>query len=208
MYHINSKLFLFIALFIISTISKLTVSLNMYSSYSISNDTPESITTKLTTLRNSFRENKTKSYKWRIEQLKQLKKLLIENEKDLADALFKDLGRPNFEAVATDLVPLIVEIDFAISNLHKWMKSTPTMVPAALLPATSEYIYEPFGVCLIIGAFNFPLYITLSPLIGMLILYSILYFVYYSCIHLVYYCFFMIIPITYAYTIRYIIPYT
>ena len=148
--YINSLLFLLS--FITTVLSKVQpVNLNMYSSFTINVDTPESITTKLTTLRNSFRENKTKSYKWRIEQLKQFKRLIVENEKDLADALFKDLGRPHFEIVATDLVPLIVEIDYAISNLHKWMKPTNTLIPAALLPATSEYIHEPYRVCLIIG---------------------------------------------------------
>ena len=35
-----------------------------------------------------------------------------------------------------------------------------------MAPATSEYVYEPFGVVLIIGAFNYPIMLTLSPLLG------------------------------------------
>ena len=42
------------------------------------------------------------------------------------------------------------------------------MVPPVMAPATVEYIYDPYGVVLIIGAFNFPINLTISPLIGML----------------------------------------
>ena len=46
------------------------------------------------------------------------------------------------------------------------MKPVYTKIPAVALPGTSEYIYEPYGVCLIVGAFNFPVILTLSPLVG------------------------------------------
>ena len=35
-----------------------------------------------------------------------------------------------------------------------------------MAPATSEFVYEPYGVVLIVGAFNYPIMLTLSPLLG------------------------------------------
>jgi aldehyde dehydrogenase (NAD+) len=39
-------------------------------------------------------------------------------------------------------------------------------VPVTMAPATAEYVYEPFGVCLIIGPFNFPIFLIISPILG------------------------------------------
>ena len=46
------------------------------------------------------------------------------------------------------------------------MKPVYTKLPATMMPGTSEYIHEPYGVCLIVGPSNFPIALTLSPLMG------------------------------------------
>ena len=46
-------------------------------------------------LRNTFNSGKTRDYEWRIKQLKQIKKMLKENEITFAQALANDLGRFN-----------------------------------------------------------------------------------------------------------------
>ena len=114
----------------------------------------------------AFNSRKTRSYEWRIAQLKQLKKLLKENEVQIIDALAKDLGRPPFEGCGLEIIPLDMEIDFCIKNLKKWMETPLTPVPLIMAPANSQTVYEPYGVCLIIGAFNYPVDLVLGPLIG------------------------------------------
>ncbi|RYY73453.1 aldehyde dehydrogenase family protein [archaeon] len=53
-----------------------------------------------------------------------------------------------------------------LGNLHKWMQPIETPVPALFAPATSYITHEPYGVALVIGAFNYPVVLTLSPMIG------------------------------------------
>jgi aldehyde dehydrogenase (NAD+) len=65
-----------------------------------------------------------------------------------------------------DVVNLISEIDHVLKHLSRWTRPTPACVPGVMYPAVAEITYEPYGVCLIIGAFNFPIILTLSPLIG------------------------------------------
>lgn len=44
-----------------------------------------------------------------------------------------------------------------------WMKPVPVAMPLAVAPAVSEYVYEPYGVCLVMGAFNYPIQLTVGP---------------------------------------------
>lgn len=73
-----------------------------------------------------------------------------------------------FNSTAYDIITLIGEIDLFVKNLHKWMQPEHTSVPAVMIPATAEVVHEPWGVALVIGAFNFPIVLLLSPLIGKL----------------------------------------
>lgn len=110
----------------------------------------------------SFAAGKTKSYQWRMAQLGALKSFLKEHENTLKEALNQDLGRHPFEAVGLDLLGCGIEIDFVMKNLKKWMAPTYTEVPIWMTPATSEIIYEPFGRCLVLGAFNYPVALTVG----------------------------------------------
>ena len=115
------------------------------------------IDNELNKLRETFNTGRTKSIKWRIEQLKGIKKLLIDNEKSIIDAVKNDIGRCLFETVLCEISPLLLEIDDLLSLLPKYFSSNYTKTPAVMVPSISEYVYEPYGVCLIIGAFNYPL---------------------------------------------------
>lgn len=117
-------------------------------------------------LQQAFRSGITKSYDFRIQQLRNLRRFLVEEELSLGKALAIDLHRGEFEAIGLEITAAVTELDFMIANLRGWMRPTYTAVPALFMPATSEIIYEPYGVTLVIGAFNYPLLLTLSPLIG------------------------------------------
>ena len=117
-------------------------------------------------LKQTYRTGKTRSYAWRIAQLKAIKRLVQENEAMLSAALKLDLGRSEFEAVVLDIMPIMGEVDHILAELDLWMKPEPTRVPSVMLPATSEITTEPMGVVLVIGPFNYPIQLALSPLMG------------------------------------------
>lgn len=48
------------------------------------------------------------------------------------------------------------------------MRPKATAVPTVMLPASAEITHEPYGVALIIAAYNYPFAVSLSPLIGAL----------------------------------------
>lgn len=54
-------------------------------------------------LRKNFNSGRTKSYEWRISQLESIAKMLQEKEKDIIDALKKDLSKPAFEAFISEV---------------------------------------------------------------------------------------------------------
>ena len=68
----------------------------------------------------------------------------------------EDLGRHAFEAVGLELLGCQMEVDYIRKNLKEWMKPTPTPVPIVMAPASSEIVHDPFGICLILGPFNYP----------------------------------------------------
>lgn len=60
---------------------------------------------------------------------------------------------------------IVHEIDHTIENLNKWSKDVHVDTPLLIGPAKSRIVYEPLGVVLVMGSWNFPLYTTLGPLI-------------------------------------------
>ncbi len=113
-----------------------------------------------------FRSNVTKSLDFRIRQLKILKEAIIDNEKEIEQALKKDLNKPEFEVFVNETGPIIKEINFAIRNLKKWSKAKKVKTPMLHFPSKS-YIYpEPYGVSLVMSPWNYPLRLTIPPLIG------------------------------------------
>lgn len=117
-------------------------------------------------LRKTYNSGKTRSYEWRIQQLAALKRFLQDNESRIQEALYKDLHKCSFEALGMELLPLYNEIKSASANLKQWMQPTYTASPAFMAPATSEIVSEPFGVCLVVGAFNYPITLSIMPVIG------------------------------------------
>lgn len=54
-------------------------------------------------LRKNFNSGRTKSYEWRISQLESIAKMLVEKEKDITEALQKDLAKPPFETFIAEV---------------------------------------------------------------------------------------------------------
>lgn len=117
-------------------------------------------------LRTSYRSRKTRSLRWRLDQLDAMKRMLIDCQEELIDAIVADLGKPRFEAFTTEIAFLLSELEHTIKHLHKWMKPTRVRSSAVVQPASSKIYPEPLGVTLVIGAWNYPLGLSLGPAIG------------------------------------------
>ena len=120
----------------------------------------------LSKLRQTFASGKTKNVEFRKNQLKALFNFLSENESLIVSALNEDLRKPSFET-------RMAEIDFVLNDIRGQLfkvdeYSAPQRVPKSLVTiADNAFIHsEPYGLVLIIGAWNYPIQVALSPLVG------------------------------------------
>jgi len=116
--------------------------------------------------RNYFRSGATRSAEWRERQLKALRAMMTERADDFYAALWTDLRRNRTDADLTDVKFLADEAGHVLAHLREWMKPVPFGTPPALEPARGQVQFDPLGVGLIIGTWNYPLMLTLSPLIA------------------------------------------
>lgn len=117
-------------------------------------------------LRNTFDSGKTRSLDYRMKQLKAMGRLLEENKEPIIEALEKDLHKCKIETILTEIDMVAAELKEALQHLREWDKpETPPKAFANILD--SVYILkDPYGVVLIIGAWNYPLQLTLMPAVG------------------------------------------
>jgi aldehyde dehydrogenase (NAD+) len=116
--------------------------------------------------RKYFRTGATRSVEWREGQLSALKAMMTERAGEFQAALWTDLRRNRTDADATDVKFLAADADHALSHLRDWMKPVSADAPRVLEPAHVKVQFDPLGVGLIIGTWNYPLMLTLSPLIA------------------------------------------
>lgn len=120
----------------------------------------------ITNLQEYFLEKHTLSYHFRLKQLKKFKKALIEHEEELILAIGKDLNKNPYEVQISELLLLYQEINTHIKQLKNWM--APQKVKSSLFNYPSkDYINShPYGTILIISPWNYPILLSLLPLIG------------------------------------------
>ena len=119
-------------------------------------------------LRKTFRSKRTKPYEWRIAQLRALKRFLTEHKQEICDALWQDLHKGRFETDITEIDVVLSEIEFALMNLSHWMEPETVFTALIAQPGHSHVHRDPYGVVLIIGAWNYPIQLLLAPLVGAL----------------------------------------
>tara|TARA_B100000809_G_scaffold266450_1_gene329222 strand:- start:5190 stop:6551 length:1362 start_codon:yes stop_codon:yes gene_type:complete len=116
--------------------------------------------------RTFFYTHKTKAIKFRLEQLNKLELLLKSNEDQLNQAIYEDFKKSEFDTYVTELALLYQDIKEAKRNVRKWAKIKRVGTNMLNFPARSYIIPEPLGVCLVIGAWNYPYQLTLAPVIA------------------------------------------
>ncbi|TDM19757.1 aldehyde dehydrogenase [Macrococcoides canis] len=126
------------------------------------------LNTETQNVRDFFQTQATKDIKFRKKYLKALKKSIKKHESDILDALKSDLGKNKVEAYATEIGFVIKELSYIIKELKNWAKTKSVTTPMVQFPAKSFIKYEPYGTVLIIGPFNYPFQLVMSPLIGAL----------------------------------------
>ena len=113
--------------------------------------------------RRFFRTGETLPVKWRIKQLKKLKKAVLEHEVEFEEALAKDLGRSRMEAYICDIGPIVTEVNEMICGLRKWARPERHFSGLMCFPSSLTKVYKmPYGVSLVISPFNFPILLTLG----------------------------------------------
>ena len=118
--------------------------------------------------REYFMSGCTRPASWRRQQLEAVKAMFTENRDELRDALWKDLRRNVVDADMVDITSNAKEAEYALARLDEWMTPQRVHTPLFAEPAHLRIRRDPFGVTLIIGAWNEPLVTLAAPLVGAL----------------------------------------
>mmetsp|Transcript_15910 Transcript_15910/g.29115 ORF Transcript_15910/g.29115 Transcript_15910/m.29115 type:complete len:513 (+) Transcript_15910:156-1694(+) len=122
----------------------------------------------LENVKRAFRTGKTKSLEWRIGQLKALRKGLADNSDAVIAAMKVDLGRHAMEAVLAEMASVFMEIDHVVDNLEDWMKPKSVSHPLMVQPGSSQIMYDPKGVVLILPPWNYPINLSIMSLVSVI----------------------------------------
>lgn len=113
-----------------------------------------------------FNSNLTKDFAFRMQKLNDLEEATKTFQKEIEEALYKDLHKSTFERYATEIGFILRSIRMARNELKKWMKPRKVKTPLSQFGSKSFERFEPKGTVLIIGPFNYPFQLLIEPLIG------------------------------------------
>ena len=102
----------------------------------------------------------------RMSKLRRLLDALMARRGEAQAALAADFGKGPGEVDLSEVYPVICEIRDALRHLGRWMKPRRVSTPLSLLGSAGRIMYEPKGVVLIISPWNYPINLTLGPLVS------------------------------------------
>lgn len=102
----------------------------------------------------------------RRRKLQRLHDAVLARREDIRQALWDDYRKPAPEVDLSEIFPVLTEIRHAMRHLRKWMAPHRVSTPLSLLGTRSYIVYEPKGVVLVISPWNFPINLTLGPVVS------------------------------------------
>lgn len=116
--------------------------------------------------REYFLSNQTLSIEFRKNALKKLKASMFVYKQDLIDAFAKDYNKCKFDVIGTEFCMVTSEIDYMLKNLNKLSKVKKVRTSLLNFPSKGRILPQPLGIVLIMSPWNYPLQLSLSPLVG------------------------------------------
>ena len=117
--------------------------------------------------RSCFRRFAPLAFQKRREALDILAQSVVNHQNAIAEAVTKDFGQRSIrETRLLEIFPLVDEIRFVKRNLRSWMRTHSASANWQFLPGRTKIIYQPLGVVGVIGTWNYPALLTLSPLVN------------------------------------------
>ncbi|KAJ6540724.1 aldehyde dehydrogenase [Mycena capillaripes] len=117
-------------------------------------------------LRANFRKGVTRPLEWRKNQLLQLARMVQDNREAFAEALSKDLGKPKTETFALEIGSVVDRCLVSVQQLDDWAKPVLVDAPVWQQPMKPTIYKAAKGTVLIIAPWNYPLVLSLQPLLG------------------------------------------
>lgn len=109
--------------------------------------------------------NRNRSFKERKRSLKLLRSNILKYEKEIADALYQDLGKAPSEAQLTEILPVLSAINLYLDKGSDWLAAKQIRNSMLFLGSKSSIEYEAKGLCLIISPWNYPFQLAMYPLL-------------------------------------------
>lgn len=116
--------------------------------------------------RNAVLDHPYPELKQRLERLSRMGKMLDLYQERFAQAIQQDFGnRCPEETMLSDVLPIMMALSQARKNLRKWMKQRRVHTDMLFKPGWGRTMPQPLGVVGVIAPWNFPLQLTLSPVV-------------------------------------------
>ncbi|KEY90599.1 aldehyde dehydrogenase [Candidatus Photodesmus katoptron] len=110
--------------------------------------------------------NPNPDYITRINKLRKLKRALLNKKTKLVQSIRQDYGfRSPFDSLICDILPAVNHINYTISRLRSWMKPSSRSEGILLFPSKTQVYYQPLGIIGIMVPWNFPIVLSLSPVV-------------------------------------------
>lgn len=111
-----------------------------------------------------FHTGATLNVHYRIQALKKLKKVILQYESAINEAIKKDLGKSSFESYMCETGLSLSEISYMIRHASSLAREKRVHTPLAQFCSRSYKKPSPYGVTLIMSPWNYPFLLTMDPL--------------------------------------------